>query len=351
MSLIYKLIVLAVMNQKGGVGKTSVSELMAEWLALCIHLRVLLADTDMQANLSERYVEMDADPDPRNEQGQKPPLLEGYDPVQDSHLNPDSNIADFFEGKSVEPRPTHFGPDEEDAGTAQGLIDIMLAHPTKLEAVNSQFKGNSKEMLTQVINKLQTSLHDDMYAAAYDIVIIDTAPTRTPLFRAALRAATHVVVPFQVEKKSIQGLLGMTGAVNTERMQRNGDVDVQLAGLIPNQVRRGTGHLNSLRGLEREKYARYLPSYCSADDTPLFIPLTTDISNRDHKTLAPDSIFRLPKSNKNRQDVERMMLHISRKVFQSRPEILARIEAYAASADYLRNVDAESRQEEPAGEV
>lgn len=320
----YRNHVLSVMNQKGGVGKSTTAELLAEWMAVIMGKRVLLVDTDMQCNTSERYVEMkSAIDDPTNEAGFAPTELDDYDPVVDSHLRPDSNIADVFDGLMCEPRETAFNPENEN-DPIPGVIDIMVGHPTKLEEVNGRYADNSTELVENIVNRLQQVLHDRQYSEYYDLIIIDTAPTRTPLFRAAMRAATHVVIPFEPEQKSLQGLLAMYGAVKNERSYRNGDRDVQLVGLVPNKVRMVvSSHKEVLNYMySNENHSSLMPPQ------GVVLPLTTEISSRDFKKVKPDSLFKLPPSNKQRRKGEEVMVHLARKIFSDHP-IAKEVEAYA----------------------
>ena len=339
--LTYRSLCLAVMNQKGGVGKSTTTELFSEWLAVCIALKVLIVDSDMQANSSQRYIEMKVvPPTEENESGTLPPDLEDFDAEEETHLNVDSNIADIFDDKMCEARPTQFSPDAEDeSNRINGLIDIMLAHPVKLELINGRFAHGSPQLLHKVINRLQEVLHMKEYADNYDIIIIDTAPTRTPMFRAAMRAATHLVVPFVPEAKAMQGLLSMVGATRTEQMQRNGDREVELTAMVPNMVRRGTDHISALADLQEEgRYTKYLTPLSERDGVPMFIPLTTDISKRGFKHVKPDSLFKMPVGNEKRQEVERVMLALARRVFKDHPA-LEQIEAYAAKTPYLHDTE------------
>jgi chromosome partitioning protein len=58
----YKSKVLAVLNQKGGVGKTTVASVIAEYTAIVAHKSVLVVDLDMQCNSSDYWVGMGSSP-------------------------------------------------------------------------------------------------------------------------------------------------------------------------------------------------------------------------------------------------------------------------------------------------
>ena len=45
--------------------------------------------------------------------------------------------------------------------------------------------------------------------AAYDAVVIDTAPSKGPLTISVIKAATHIVIPSVMEEQPVQGIYGM----------------------------------------------------------------------------------------------------------------------------------------------
>ena len=98
----YQLPVLAVLNQKGGVGKTTVSSVLAEYASVKLGLRVLVVDLDMQCNSSDYWVGME--PAPTATGGQLPPRHPDYD--GDPEIEERSSVADTFFGKASLPYPT-----------------------------------------------------------------------------------------------------------------------------------------------------------------------------------------------------------------------------------------------------
>ena len=70
--------IIAVVNNKGGVGKTTTSRILAEYFSIVKNERVLALDMDPQANFSNRYLKMEIDP--YQQEGRIPPLHSNYDP-------------------------------------------------------------------------------------------------------------------------------------------------------------------------------------------------------------------------------------------------------------------------------
>ena len=54
--------IIAVVNNKGGVGKTTTSRFLAEYFSIVKNEKVLAIDMDPQANFSNRYLKMEIDP-------------------------------------------------------------------------------------------------------------------------------------------------------------------------------------------------------------------------------------------------------------------------------------------------
>src|SRR5579859_2927168 len=166
----YMATVIAVANQKGGVGKTTTTANLGAALALRGR-RVLLVDLDPQGNLTSAFG-LDRD------------LVQT---VADSLLDrrvklPILNVAN---------------------GTAG-------SHPgaTQLHVVPATVGLAAAE--AQLINKLgrEQRLRDQLLVVAddYDYILIDTPPSLGVLTVNALVAATRVIIPTEARYFSLQGL-------------------------------------------------------------------------------------------------------------------------------------------------
>ncbi len=208
-------------THKGGEGKTTNSIMLAEYAALVKGLRTLVIDMDPQANLSGRYIKMDYDPAYKG--GKIPALHPDYEPEVDKGWDGRSSIANIFYGEEVIPYPTSFKN-----------LELLPAYSIKLQDAEAVTKS---EVAQKVHLQLKRFLELQDVQKNYDIIIIDTPPSKGPLTIAAIKAATHVVIPAQMEQFSIEGIFGMLQLWKQETYSRSKDNPITLVGILPNQVR------------------------------------------------------------------------------------------------------------------
>ena len=275
----YRSKVLAVLNQKGGVGKTTVASVIAEYAAIVAHKNVLVVDLDMQCNSSDYWVGMETAPQATG--GQLPPLHPDYD--GDPDLDSRSNIADIFFGKAVLPHPTYIRPENG----FDHVVEVMVGHPALLERINSEYDNASGKIASLIIDRLGDFLHMEDVANTYDLIILDTGPSRNPIFRSAVRAATHAVIPFEPEEKSLQGINAMLQVIQSENFSRDESQQLHLIGLCPNKVRGNTNiHRSTLEMLHHELGTIMFPP-------DVYLPQSTAFPERDLKGISPRSIFQI----------------------------------------------------------
>lgn len=304
----YRNKVLGVINQKGGVGKTTLSAILAEYAATVLKKHVVLVDLDVQCNSSDYWVGMN--PAPEKTGGQEPPAHPHW--KEGAGFEQRSTIADIFEGKEVMPYETFLS---EDKGY-DGSVDILLGHPEKLELVCTAYDNASGLYETKIVNRLGELLHSKVLGEMYDLVIVDTGPSRNPLFRGAMRAATHVVIPFEAEEKSTQGINAMLQAIKSENFSRPGaELHINLVGLMPNKVKTGTRlHTDTLKNLREGMPAAMMP-----EDT--YLPNLVAFPERDVKGISPKSIFEISEKHKARRQATKVARFILDKVFVEETEV------------------------------
>ncbi|NQY42005.1 MAG: ParA family protein [Legionellales bacterium] len=286
--------VIVAATNKGGDGKTKTSILLAEYLATLKKKKVLAIDLDPQCNLSHKFLDMEIDP--VESQGKMPPIHPSY--VEEKQFNPEwngrSSIADIFYGDSVLPYSTHFD-----------MLDIAPGYAIKLLEAEAVRKS---EVKNKVHNQLHLFISDPTLQETYDIVLIDTAPSKGPLTVSAIKAASHIIIPSQMEQNSIQGIYGMLQLWKQEALQRDRARPLELIGILPNKIRDINLHKDLLEEL---KNADFIGEYVMEHK----LKLRSIYAEFDSEGAEPESIFSLSDSNIAKQEAMQVCDFIYNKVF------------------------------------
>lgn len=289
------MIVIVPANNKGGVGKTKISILLAEYFSHVKKKRVLAIDFDAQCNFSQRFINMEIDP--TSPQGKYPPTHPDYDPNDpaDEGWDGRSSIADIFFGGPLVPYPTHIES-----------LDILPAHASQLLLAEDKRPA-------EITEKIHFRLHQllwesDNISDNYDIVIIDTAPSKGPLTIAAIKAATHLIIPSVMEEQPINGIYGMIQLWMQESLDRTENFPLDLIGILPNLYRQQTTlHKDMLEGLKENPNLRNYIMPCILGQRTVFAEV-------DSEQASPRSIFDFPVSNKARNEALTMCEIVEQKV-------------------------------------
>ncbi len=279
-------------THKGGEGKTTNSIMLAEYCALIKGLRTLIIDMDPQANFSGRYIQMEYDPAYRG--GKIPAIHPDFDPTTDLEWDGRSSIANIFYGEEVIPYPT-----------AISNLELLPAHSHKLQEAEAVTKN---EVLEKVHLQLKRFLELSDVRSSYDVIIIDTPPSKGPLTIAAIKAATHIVIPAQMEQFSIEGIYGMLQLWKQESYYRSKENQIELIGILPNQVRDIKLHKHFLEGLKMMKGVSDYVMPRVIKKRAIYTEILVEDAN-------PKSIFDLPKTNIARQEYEAACQYIMERVF------------------------------------
>lgn len=297
--------ILGVFNQKGGVGKSLITSIVAEYASIKCHMNVLVVDLDLQANTSDYFVGLESDP--LSNGGMRPPIHPDWENTEDfKGIEQRSTIAGIFWGKQILPYETFVNP--KNSGF-KGKIDCILAHPSLLETINTEFSNESGQIETKVINRLKDVLYNEDVGSEYHLVLLDTGPSRSPVFRSAIRCATSAVIPTELEEKSMQGINAMIQVIQSDNFSRDDDEQLDLIGIIPNKVKINTKlHKGTLDMLHESLASIMLPK-------DLYLPSSVAFPERDLKNINPKSIFQINKDHTALKHSESLCKHILIKIF------------------------------------
>jgi chromosome partitioning protein len=188
---------LVVFNQKGGVGKSTITCNLAA-ISASLGLRTLVIDLDPQGNSSS--------------------YLQGSQFAEDQ---PD--VAGFFE-HSLSYSFRSVAPTDFIVATAHQGLDLM---PSSRQLNELQTKLETR----QKIYKLREALQK--LSAVYDRIYIDTAPALNFFTRSALIGASGCLIPFDCDDFSRQALYTLLENVEEIRADHNPELEVK--GIVVNQ--------------------------------------------------------------------------------------------------------------------
>jgi len=196
--------IIAIVNQKGGTGKTTTTVNLGCALAKN-GKKVLLVDLDAQGNLSYSLGILEV-------KGSIAEVLMGEGSLNDILVETD--------GVTIVP----------------STIDLADVEITIAEADQREF------LLKNALSKIKK----------YDYVLIDCPPSLSLLTINALNAADRVIIPLQMEVLSLQGLDQIISTINQIRSVFNSDLEI--VGLLPVMV-------DSRRKLSQEVYDHIKENY------------------------------------------------------------------------------------------
>lgn len=175
--------IIAVTNQKGGVGKTTTATAMAAGLKQRGY-RVLLGDMDPQSNSTDTYR---------------------------AKIEDQATLFDVLcAGDKISEAIQH-----TDAG------DIVASDPLLADAERRMTEQGREFRLKEALEEIEND---------YDYIVLDTPPGLGILLTNALTAATSCVIPVSADRYALQGLSGLDKSI--ARVRKYSNRDLKIDGLL-----------------------------------------------------------------------------------------------------------------------
>lgn len=199
--------VIAVINYKGGVGKTTVTANLAAELAWRGN-KVLLIDTDAQASLTFSFVTPDFWDE--NLEGDQT-IKSWFDPISNGKEPP--SLLDFVHTPEViNRRLQNRGGKLDIICSHLGLLNVDLELATLLGGVNMQ---QAKRNYLKVHGQLRRAILQLEAESDYDIVLLDCPPNFNIVTKNAIVAAEKILIPAKPDYLSTLGIDYLQRSVNT----------------------------------------------------------------------------------------------------------------------------------------
>ena len=184
-------------NNKGGVGKTTLTGNIAAYFALEMQKRVLVVDCDPQCNLTQfilgdtKTIDLYWPSGSDKEKTRSKTILDIVQPILDGDADIDKSV------KPLKAKTNRFG------------VDLVPGHP-KFSLFEDQLSSAWAELPTgkaggfRVSNWLRSYLAN--VASDYDFVFIDVSPSLGALNRSVLLSVDHFITPLGADAFSVLGI-------------------------------------------------------------------------------------------------------------------------------------------------
>jgi len=252
--------ILTMFNQKGGVGKSTLSVLLADYFEKQ-DFKILLIDLDEQSNLTQTY------------------FL--YDDIQKS-----DTIYDFFDKKSIK------------------LGDIVKKYNDNIDVIPASIKMN--RLASMDISEANEHIDNfKSFFRNYQIVILDCPPALNFFSRMGVVMANYCVIPLQAEPYSYDGLNEVTKSIAKLRHFNQSFID--FFAIINNYK----GIRTVLREEMRKKFEEILKDRLFSETIPECIGYAERAINKIN-------VFNQPSNREQNKKLEIIFDELCKKIYEDR---------------------------------
>lgn len=216
-----KATVMAVVNQKGGTGKTTTCENLGVGLAM-EGKKVLVVDTDPQASLT---------------------ISLGYPMPDELPVTLSDLMGKVMTEKAIEPREGILHHEEG--------VDLVPA--------NIELSGLEVSLVNTMSRETILRQYLDTVKQNYDFILLDCMPSLGMLTVNALAAADTVLIPVQAQYLPAKGLEQLLQTISKVRRQINPKLKIE--GILLTMVDSRTNYAKDISNLIRENYGGKLKVY------------------------------------------------------------------------------------------